>query len=253
MYIIKLDAIDSTNSYLKAMSSVNIPKDFTVVVADQQTQGRGQMGTTWQTEDGKNLTASVFKEVSSVEVEKQFYISMTVALAICKALDSLKIPQLSKTVLINNGKQSTVVSSNTPVSTTSLPSKTLEPQYQLPKATLSKVQRLELLEERFLRGEVTEETYKELKTKIEAHTGEDITKVESEEQPTKPEQQQLEVIEQLILEESAPSTPELVDEPPQQLPKEPEITQPQPTIETQQQKKQTIEEETDEKNIDQKK
>ncbi|WP_426429543.1 biotin--[acetyl-CoA-carboxylase] ligase [Winogradskyella sp. HB-48] len=95
MYIIKLDAIDSTNSYLKAMSSVNIPKDFTVVVADYQTQGRGQMGTTWQTEDGKNLTASVFKEVGSVEVEKQFYISMAVALAICKALDSLKIPKLS--------------------------------------------------------------------------------------------------------------------------------------------------------------
>jgi hypothetical protein len=103
--------------------------------------------------------------------------------------ETLKIPQLSGTVLTRNGKQSTVVSSNTPVSTTSLPSKPLEPQYQLPKATLSKVQRLELLEERFLRGEVTEETYKELKTKIEAHTGEDITKVESEEQSTKPEQQ----------------------------------------------------------------
>ncbi len=55
MYIIKLDAIDSTNSYLKAMSAVNLPKDFTVVVADHQTQGRGQMGTVWQTEDGKHL------------------------------------------------------------------------------------------------------------------------------------------------------------------------------------------------------
>ncbi|MCB0398757.1 MAG: biotin--[acetyl-CoA-carboxylase] ligase [Winogradskyella sp.] len=95
MYIIKLNAIDSTNSYLKAMSSVNLPKDFTVVVANHQTEGRGQMGTRWQTEDGKNLTASVFKEVSSVEVEKQFYISMVVALAICKTLDGLKIPQIS--------------------------------------------------------------------------------------------------------------------------------------------------------------
>lgn len=95
MYIIKLNAIDSTNSYLKAMASVNLPKDFTVVVADHQTQGRGQMGTTWQTEDGKNLTASVFKAFGFVDVEKQFYISMAVALSICKALDILKISQLS--------------------------------------------------------------------------------------------------------------------------------------------------------------
>lgn len=95
MYIIKLNAIDSTNSYLKAMASVNLPKDFTVVVADHQTQGRGQMGTTWQTEDGKNLTASVFKAFGFVDVEKQFYISMAVALSICKALEILKISQLS--------------------------------------------------------------------------------------------------------------------------------------------------------------
>ena len=95
MYIIKLNAIDSTNSYLKAMASVNLPKDFTVVVADHQTQGRGQMGTTWQTEDGKNLTASVFKAFGFVDVEKQFYISMAVALSICKALEIFKISQLS--------------------------------------------------------------------------------------------------------------------------------------------------------------
>jgi BirA family biotin operon repressor/biotin-[acetyl-CoA-carboxylase] ligase len=95
MYIIKLDAIDSTNSYLKAMAAINLPKDFTVVVANHQTKGRGQMGTVWQTEEGKNLTASVFKEVSALNVEKQFYISMVVALAICKTLRQLKIPQLS--------------------------------------------------------------------------------------------------------------------------------------------------------------
>ncbi|MHA7843295.1 MAG: biotin--[acetyl-CoA-carboxylase] ligase [Winogradskyella sp.] len=95
MYIIKLDAIDSTNSYLKALTSANLPKDFTVVVANRQTEGRGQMGTTWQAQDGKNLTASVFKEVGSVEIDKQFYISMVVALSICKGLERLKIPQLT--------------------------------------------------------------------------------------------------------------------------------------------------------------
>lgn len=94
MYIIKLDAIDSTNTYLKAMTAATLPKDFMVVVAENQTAGRGQMGTSWQTEGGKNLTASVFKKVSHLKIEQQFYISMVVSLAIIKALKSLKIPRL---------------------------------------------------------------------------------------------------------------------------------------------------------------
>ncbi len=94
MYIIKLDAIDSTNTYLKGMASVNLPKDYTVVVAEQQTEGRGQMGTQWQTEVGKNLTASVFKHFDDFKVENQFYISMVVSLAICKALEEFRIPKL---------------------------------------------------------------------------------------------------------------------------------------------------------------
>ncbi|MBV7270024.1 biotin--[acetyl-CoA-carboxylase] ligase [Winogradskyella luteola] len=94
MYIIKLDAIDSTNTYLKGMASINLPKDYTVVVAEQQTKGRGQMGTQWQTEVGKNLTASVFKHFYNFKVENQFYISMVVSLAVCKALEGFRIPKL---------------------------------------------------------------------------------------------------------------------------------------------------------------
>jgi len=94
MYIIKLDAIDSTNTYLKGITSVKIPKDYTVVVAELQTQGRGQMGTRWQADDGKNLTASVFKHLPNFKIENQFYVSMVVALAICKSLNAFQIPQL---------------------------------------------------------------------------------------------------------------------------------------------------------------
>ena len=94
MYIIKLNAIDSTNTYLKEMALVTLPKDYTVVIAESQTKGRGQMGTLWQAETGKNLTVSVFKKVNYLKVEQQFYISMAVSLAICRALKTLKIPQL---------------------------------------------------------------------------------------------------------------------------------------------------------------
>lgn len=64
MHIIKLSAIDSTNAYLKAMGTSKPLKDFTVVVAEEQTNGRGQMGANWQSEAHKNLTFSVFKDVS---------------------------------------------------------------------------------------------------------------------------------------------------------------------------------------------
>jgi len=94
MYIIKLNAIASTNTYLKDLASVALPKDYTIVVAEKQTHGRGQMGAEWQSEIGKNLTASVFKKLPSVNVSDQFYISMTVSLAIFKALSVFKIPQL---------------------------------------------------------------------------------------------------------------------------------------------------------------
>ena len=94
MYIIKLDAIASTNTYLKDLASVTLPKDYTIVVAEKQTQGRGQMGAEWHSESGKNLTASVFKKLPSINVSDQFYISMTVSLAIFKALSVFKIPQL---------------------------------------------------------------------------------------------------------------------------------------------------------------
>jgi BirA family biotin operon repressor/biotin-[acetyl-CoA-carboxylase] ligase len=53
------------------------------------------MGTTWNTEASKNLTFSVFKDVSFLSVEQQFYISMVVALAIVKGLNDFKIPRIT--------------------------------------------------------------------------------------------------------------------------------------------------------------
>ena len=94
MYIIKLDAIDSTNAYLKRLSATTLPKDFTVVVANFQTEGRGQMGTNWQAEEGKSLTVSVFKSLPHFKIEQQFYISMAVSLAISKSLMAFNIPKL---------------------------------------------------------------------------------------------------------------------------------------------------------------
>ena len=94
MHIIKLNAIDSTNSFLKEMISKGIVADYTVVTAEQQTNGRGQMGTVWESDKGKNLIFSMFKDLSMHDVEFPFYISMAISLAILKTLKALNIPDL---------------------------------------------------------------------------------------------------------------------------------------------------------------
>ncbi len=94
MRIIKLDAIDSTNTYLKKMSVAGDAEDGLVVVAKFQTSGRGQMGTVWNSQDAKNLTFSVFKDVSFVNIAQHFYISMAVSLAVYEALNSLGIQRI---------------------------------------------------------------------------------------------------------------------------------------------------------------
>ncbi|MCK7591993.1 biotin--[acetyl-CoA-carboxylase] ligase [Subsaxibacter sp. CAU 1640] len=94
MRIIKLNAIDSTNSYLRRLSTEEMLEDYTIVTADHQTDGRGQMGTNWASQEGKNLTVSVFKDVSFLKIEHSFYISISVSLAVFKALEMFQIRRL---------------------------------------------------------------------------------------------------------------------------------------------------------------
>ncbi len=62
MKIIKVDAIGSTNSFLKAQIKESQLDNFTVVVTENQTKGKGQQGASWESEAGKNLTFSVFAD-----------------------------------------------------------------------------------------------------------------------------------------------------------------------------------------------
>jgi BirA family biotin operon repressor/biotin-[acetyl-CoA-carboxylase] ligase len=57
MKVIKLDAIDSTNDF-KGLSNKQELENFTITT-ENQTNGKGQMGSVWDSEVGKNLTMSV--------------------------------------------------------------------------------------------------------------------------------------------------------------------------------------------------
>jgi BirA family biotin operon repressor/biotin-[acetyl-CoA-carboxylase] ligase len=95
MKLIKLDAIDSTNEFMKELSKSKVLENFTVVTAENQTKGKGQMGSVWDSEAGKNLTMSIFIKDTQLDVNHIFTLNIAVALAIFGALETLNIPSLS--------------------------------------------------------------------------------------------------------------------------------------------------------------
>lgn len=83
MNIIRIKETDSTNTLIKTMSAV---MHGTVVVAENQTAGRGQRGNSWEAEPGMNLTFSLLLEPEHIPARRQFAISRAVALAITDCL-----------------------------------------------------------------------------------------------------------------------------------------------------------------------
>ncbi|MCL9769267.1 biotin--[acetyl-CoA-carboxylase] ligase [Flavobacterium sp. HXWNR69] len=89
MRIIKLNAIDSTNSFLKVLSTQEVVENFTVVSTDFQTDGKGQRGSGWQSENAKNLVFSVLYRQKLDNVSSLFTLNIVVALSIVEALQTV--------------------------------------------------------------------------------------------------------------------------------------------------------------------
>ncbi len=92
MKIIKLNAIDSTSSFLKELSKHSTIENYTVVVANTQSKGRGQQTNTWVSEPYKNLTMSVFVTDLDLKINYQKYLNFAVSLAV---FDLLKYQNIS--------------------------------------------------------------------------------------------------------------------------------------------------------------
>jgi BirA family transcriptional regulator, biotin operon repressor / biotin---[acetyl-CoA-carboxylase] ligase len=94
MTIHKISATTSTNSHLKGLLKAEKLPDGFVLIADEQTRGRGQMGSSWQSQKEKSLTFSVFKQLNGFEIENQFYLSKVVSLVVYDTLKYFKIPEI---------------------------------------------------------------------------------------------------------------------------------------------------------------
>ncbi len=95
MNIIKLDAIDSTNDFLKELSKNQVVENFTAVVAENQTNGKGQMGATWKSETGKNLIMSLLVSDILSNVDEIFHLNVAVSLSVVQVLEEFKLPKLT--------------------------------------------------------------------------------------------------------------------------------------------------------------
>lgn len=78
----------STNSLLREWMGEEKVPEGSVVVADFQTAGRGQIGNVWESEAGKNLTFSVALYPTCVAANRQFVISQIAALGVKETLDA---------------------------------------------------------------------------------------------------------------------------------------------------------------------
>jgi BirA family biotin operon repressor/biotin-[acetyl-CoA-carboxylase] ligase len=106
--VISLETIDSTNDYAKQLLSTQKPTDGTLIIAKAQTKGRGQLGNVWQTESGKNLTASYILYPNFLSPDKQFYLNMAVALGIrefCESICSEHVQIKWPNDILINGKK----------------------------------------------------------------------------------------------------------------------------------------------------
>lgn len=83
--IISLNEVESTNNYAMQLVS-DKAGEGTVVLAQFQSRGRGQAGSYWESEAGKNLLMSLVLKPVFLEAGKQFFLSMTVSLALADVL-----------------------------------------------------------------------------------------------------------------------------------------------------------------------
>lgn len=91
--VIHLTSVDSTNNYTANLLKEGKLEDGAVILTDEQTNGRGQLGAEWHSLPGFNLTVSFYKELDNLSVEDQFYLSKWFANCVVEtlALDPSKL------------------------------------------------------------------------------------------------------------------------------------------------------------------
>ncbi len=91
-----LPEVNSTNTFAKEVLAKSKPIiNGTVILAVNQTEGRGQMGHHWISEAGQNLTFSILLETAFLPISQQFKLNQAICLGLLDFLKSFNIPSPS--------------------------------------------------------------------------------------------------------------------------------------------------------------
>jgi len=94
MRTIKVNAIDSTNSFVRKFYDGKTDFEPICIRALNQTAGRGQRGSHWVSRPGENLTFSILYPQKKLNVSRHFILSATISLAVSQVLEKLEIPNI---------------------------------------------------------------------------------------------------------------------------------------------------------------
>lgn len=87
--IIYKDTLESTNNYAANLLSENKIEHGTVILAGNQTAGKGQRGSQWDSEPYKNLAFTCFLQHDNLAVSRHFYLNQAISLACVSFLNSI--------------------------------------------------------------------------------------------------------------------------------------------------------------------
>lgn len=88
LLIKRFTTLDSTNHYATALLGENLPPNGTLIIAQEQTSGRGLEKNIWESEPCKNLTFSLIKYPVFLRPEQQFYLNIVTSLALFDLVSS---------------------------------------------------------------------------------------------------------------------------------------------------------------------
>ena len=94
--IIHLSNIDSTNNFAAKLLSENLCQNGAVIMADVQSEGKGQRGNIWLSESGKNLLSSFVFKPDNLSVENQIALTWATSLSLLETLRKFNIEALIK-------------------------------------------------------------------------------------------------------------------------------------------------------------
>ena len=113
--VIHLETVDSTNNYAAKLLETQSIGHGTVIMADEQTKGRGQRGSLWQSEPGMNLQFSFLLRPSQLKIEDQKVISQIIGICLVKTLKVFGLNALIKwpnDIYVENSKIAGVLIEN---------------------------------------------------------------------------------------------------------------------------------------------